>query len=628
MIKLKSSLNALRQFFLILFLIFLTSVSFSSCNVIKSWITPSSTKNVEPGTSEEDIDYWQNIEFTDADLQNVIAIIDKHYIDPDYDTNIAYVHGAHFGLLSLDPPRELVATSFYHQNKDLPDERNRLSGKVTQLDPSDAFYIHFFDPGAKDAEKTKYEHKKLSDKEILDEVNKEKDRQRRWLQSWNDIKFGRKGFERIIAYIQENKKSIKSFDLKKVYLAATQGYLRSLDPHSMLISAKEWDESTKKIQDSSFEGIGALLRPEEDFTMVETPLDENQPSFKAGLKPGDIIIKVNNVSIKGMKIYKVVELIKGPKGTTVTLTIRRKGAPEDFDVKIVRDFIDIKNVQSKLIPELPNVGYIKVTGFVDTTLKELLTHTQKLVHDAPNNKLTGLILDLRNNAGGKLDQAIQMADVFLPRRAPIVSVKYAKAELQKPPQESFYAQLPALINIPLVVLINARSASASEIVASAIQDNQRGFIVGERSYGKGSVQNLIPNSRFKPSYYAKLTIGRFYGPSGNTIQVTGVNPDFPVGEDPGKDFIFHFREENMEGHLQMIPQHPIPRNQKLITKTETCIAQSGTTQKTIKANPNPGIKHDIQLLTAVDMLRCQLQGFIQIAHADNSGDKSPPKTAN
>jgi C-terminal peptidase prc len=595
-------------------------VTLDGCTAIQSWVR-SSPKTTP---SEIDPDYWEEISFDYKDFNHVIELINQHYIDPKHDRNMAYVYAAHFSLLSTDPPRELITEKFYKQNKDLPDERNRLAGKVIKLDPEHNFYIHFFDPAAKDSEKDKYDKKKLDDKEILAEINKEKDRQSRWVNSWSEIDFNKKGFERIIQYVQKDQKDTKDFDIKKIYLAATQGYLRSLDPHSMLISAKEWEESTKRIQDSSFEGIGALLRPDGDYTMVETPLDENQPSFKAGIRPGDLIIKVDEKSIKGMKIHKVVELIKGPKGTQVTLTLRRKGVPKDFDIKIERAFVKIKNVQSKLMPELPSVGYVKVTGFVDTTLKDLLTHTQKLIRSAPDNRLKGLILDLRNNAGGKLDQAIQMSDVFLSQKSPIVSVKYASG-VRKNANEAYLAQLPALVNIPVVVLINARSASASEIVASAIQDNHRGFVVGERSYGKGSVQNLIPNQKFKPSFYVKLTIGRFYGPDGNTIQVTGITPDFPIQEDPKKDFVFHFREENMEGHLTKIPAHPVPRDEKLIKNTESCIAQTGSAEKTIKGNPNPSIRHDYQLLTALDMMRCQLEGTIKIAQNHSKPDRQPNK---
>ncbi len=560
---------------------------------------------------EEKEDPWKSVHFGYREFKKTIALVEKHYINPVYDRNVAFIYAANFALHSLKAPQEIVPVEFYNKHKDLPDERSMLAGPVKKLEPKDAYYVHTFEKKAQEKEKEKNKDRILTDEEIIQKVNQEKERQRLLNASWKPIKFGQSGFEKIMNYIMKATQKDKDYDIKTAYILAAQGYLSWLDPHSGLISAKEWQESTKKIQDSSFEGIGALLRREGKFVLIETPLNEHQPSYKAGLLPGDLIIKVDNKVIEGVALHKVVSWIKGPKGTTVVLNIRRKGHPKDFDVKIVRAYVQIKNVESRLLPELSNVGYIKVTGFIDTTLREILTHYQQLYRTSQGN-IRGLVLDLRNNAGGKLDGAIGVGDLFLSRGGHVVSIKYAPTKKPRT-LESFVAKIPSLIPVPMVVLVNARSASASEIVASAIQDNSRGFIIGVKSYGKGSVQNLLPMpNRIAPKWYVKLTIALFLRkymkeskPVLDSVQVKGVQPDFMVRQDPKK--LYYFREESSPRHLDPISADPAPRKSAAIKKVQGCMDKSGTAKKTIQAmGKNPKLKPDRQLFTGVDVLRCMI----------------------
>lgn len=389
-------------------------------------------------------------------------------------------------------------------------------------------------------------------------------------------------------------------DTNRIWEAATQGYLYALDPHSSVIPRRAWDDSTDKTQDASFEGIGAVLTQRDDQTVIENPM-EGRPAWRAGLRAGDVIHKVNGTDVNGLALNKVVKMIRGPRNTKVVLTISRETDPDPKDYAITRENIEMKNVDGKLLVDAPGVGYVKMTGFIPQSTRDLRAMIDKLSAQAPGGKLTGLVLDLRNNSGGLLSKAIEIADAFL-SKGRIVSVKSRKKA------EEVHAAGPSSSDygFPLVVLVNDGAASASEIVASALQDNGRGLVIGTRTFGKASVQTLFePQLHF--DYYIKLTVARYYGPSGNTIQVVGVSPDVEVAPTVDGKMPLGYREENLNNHLTPLEGRAQSPWATVLPELNSCVDKSGTAVAIAKRDPKPQIQPDFQLLRAADYVRCLAQ---------------------
>jgi C-terminal peptidase prc len=394
---------------------------------------------------------------------------------------------------------------------------------------------------------------------------------------------------------------------KELWLAAAQGYLRALDPHSSVISEKAWEKSTKETTDASFEGIGAVLTKRDDNIIVESPI-EGQPAFHAGVRAGDIIVKVDDKSVVGMELQPVVKRIKGKKGTKVVLTLRREGEPEDIEIGIVRDRIEMLNVEAKLIRHHRDLGYVKLTGFVSSSYDSVREAIDRLESQTSTGKLRGLVLDLRRNSGGLLEQAVKISDMFLPNGT-IVSVR---DRLRGGSDKVYTAHQRDTYEMPLIVLVNDGSASASEIVAGAIQDNGRGLVVGERTFGKASVQTLF-NPRTHREYYIKLTVARYYAPSGRTIQVLGIQPDIEVAPEVGKPMPLGFREEDLGNHLGAIETEYAPVNAQKVEAVKACAEKRSIAEKIHQADPNPQLRFDYQLFKAADYLEC-LVDLDAVAH--------------
>ena len=394
-------------------------------------------------------------------------------------------------------------------------------------------------------------------------------------------------------------------DMNRAWLAAAAAYLHALDPHSAVISRAGWDESTRQTQDSSFEGIGAVLYQRNETTIIENPM-EGLPAWRANVRAGDQIIKVNGVDVRGWMLGKVVKVIRGPKDTKVVLTVEREGVPEPLDIPIVRGHIEIKNVTGTLLKDYPGVAVVKMNGFIPRSTRDLRDKLTELAAKAPGGKLRGLILDLRRNSGGLLNRAIDIADIFL-SKGRIVSVKSRRSKRQAGrglPEEVYEAKdQNSDLKIPMVVLVNDGSASASEIVASAIQENGRGLVLGLRTFGKASVQTL-----FEPAlhldYYIKLTVARYYAPSGKTIQVTGVHPDQELSPKADGKIPVGFREENLTNHLEPLQTPAASPWAPHMPALNACVAQQGRADGILKREKNPQIQPDHQLLKAADYLDC------------------------
>jgi C-terminal peptidase prc len=549
-------------------------------------------------TAESDLetkDYWGEIRFGRTNFTEVRAYVREQYIETKVNQSRGWAEAASFALASEeDHELLLLPEAFYTARKDHEDEEGRLQGKMQKLEPTDGFVIvEFTDPKKNDS-------RRLTDDEIR--ALRDKDRARRAFleERWKETQFARPEFDRVMGFIKANFGKTPKWSIHRAWVAAAQGYLYSLDPHSSLIARAAWEDSTRDVTDASFEGIGAILtrRPGSDYTIVESPID-GQAAVKAGVRAGDTIIAVDGHDIKGMLLPKVVKRIKGPKGTTVILTVDRLGEPKPLDIPIVRSRIDIKNVQGQMVSGHSDIGYIKVTGFVPTTNREMGRMYRKLTAQSKGGKLKGLILDLRRNSGGLLQQGILMADRFL-ERGTIVSVRN-----RGEPDEVHRATERDTWDVPLVVVVDYGSASASEIVASALQDNGRALVVGDRTFGKASVQTLF-TPLLRDDYYIKLTVARYYSPGGRTLQVVGVHPDVDIPPDVGGDMPLGFREEDLSHHLDALNQDYDSPNAEWSRSIAACAERTRHAERSFSDDPNPAVKFDYPMMKGADLLSCMV----------------------
>ena len=353
--------------------------------------------------------------------------------------------------------------------------------------------------------------------------------------------------------------------------SAINGMLTSLDPHSNYLSTKNFNDMKVQTR-GEFGGLGIEVSMENGLVKVVSPIDDT-PAARAGLKPGDLITHLDGDAVQGMSLPEAVEKMRGPVNSEIKLTIRREGK-EPFDVKLTRATIRIQSVRSHL--EGDNIGYIRITTFNEQT-DVGLNNAMKNLKQQAGSKLIGVVLDLRNNPGGLLDQAVAVADAFLDK-GEIVSTRGRRSE-----DAQRYNARPGDIaaGLPMAVLINGGSASASEIVAGALQDHHRAILLGTKSFGKGSVQTIIP----LPGHGAmRLTTARYYTPSGRSIQARGIDPDIVV------------EAAKIE--------KPSDKGDKIATATDLKKEDTGEPPELTSVDPTiMGTPADYQLARVVDMLR-------------------------
>jgi carboxyl-terminal processing protease len=326
-----------------------------------------------------------------------------------------------------------------------------------------------------------------------------------------------------------SKEYVDEVDQSKSMDAAINGLLQSLDPYSAYMTPESF-EGMQTETSGKFGGLGIEVGMEAGVVKVISPID-NTPASKAGLKAGDYIVKVNNVQVQGKSLMEAVDLMRGPVGSSIEITVRRRGVKKALVFNITREIIEVQSVKSELVEN--NIGYIRLTSFNENSSDQIKKKIKKF---NKNKDLKGFILDLRNNPGGLLSQAIKISDFFL-ENGEIVSTKSRKISENR----KWFAKKGDLTNgKTLVVLINYGSASASEIVAGALKDHKRAIILGENSYGKGSVQSIIP---LKNRGAIRLTIAKYYLPSGKSISEVGVTPDIEVIESP-ENFKFNSETDN------------------------------------------------------------------------------------
>ena len=305
--------------------------------------------------------------------------------------------------------------------------------------------------------------------------------------------------------------------------SAINGVLQSLDPYSAYMSPSLFKEMQTDTR-GEFGGLGIEIGMESGVVKVISPIDDT-PAAQAGIKAGDYIVKIADEQVQGKSLMEAVKLMRGPINTSIKLTVRRKNVKKPLEFNIIRKIIEVKSVNSEIIGENKNLGYIRLKSFNENSDKQFIDTIKTF---EKNSKINGYILDLRNNPGGLLSQAVNITDFFL-NDGEIVSTKGRKASETR----KFFAKKGDLIKgKPIIVLINNGSASASEIFAGALKDHKRAVILGENSYGKGSVQSIVP---LRNGGGMRLTISKYYLPSGNSISEVGVTPDIVV-EEIGEDF--------------------------------------------------------------------------------------------
>ena len=311
--------------------------------------------------------------------------------------------------------------------------------------------------------------------------------------------------------------------------SAINGLLQSLDPYSAYMSPEIFNDMQTETS-GEFGGLGIEVSMESGVVKVISPIDDT-PAAKAGIKAGDYIVKIENIQVQGKTLSEAVDLMRGPVGSSIELTIRRRGEKKALKFNIIREIIEIQSVKADILEN--NIGYIRLTSFNENSSEQIQKNIKKLEN---NKNINAYILDLRNNPGGLLSQAIKISDFFL-NNGEIVSTKSRK----KSENRKWFAKKGDITNgKTIIVLINYGSASASEIVAGALKDHKRAIVIGENSYGKGSVQSIIP---LKNDGAIRLTVAKYYLPSGKSISEVGVSPDIEINEE-GEKFRIKTDEDN------------------------------------------------------------------------------------
>ncbi|SDO23742.1 carboxyl-terminal processing protease [Rhodoferax sp. OV413] len=405
---------------------------------------------------------------------------------------------------------------------------------------------------------------------------------------------------------------VEPVDEKKLISDAISGMVASLDPHSQYFDKKSFKEFREGTT-GRFVGVGIEITQEDGLVKVVSPI-EGSPAFRAGLKPNDLITKIDDTAVKGLALNDAVKKMRGEPNTKVNLTIFRKDENRSFPVTITREEIRTQSVRGKVVE--PGYAWIRLSQFQDRTVEDFARKIEDIYKQEP--KLKGLVLDLRNDPGGLLDAAVAVSAAFLPENVTVVSTngQLADSKFTYKASPEFYqrrgadplAQLPAALKkVPLVVLVNEGSASASEIVAGALQDYKRGTIMGSQTFGKGSVQTVRP---LGPDTGLKLTTARYYTPSGKSIQAKGIVPDVMVDDtEEGSPFAaLRMREADLEKHLnsgQGEEKKDEAREKAREEARKKLEAEALKPTPERKPTPEFGSDKDFQLLQAIKQLKGQ-----------------------
>jgi len=394
-------------------------------------------------------------------------------------------------------------------------------------------------------------------------------------------------FSNILSIVKKN--YVEDIETKNLVNGAINGMLSSLDPHSAYLTPDLYKDLQSDTQ-GRFGGLGIEITVKGGMLTVVSPI-EDTPAFKAGIKPGDQIFKIEDEFTKDMSLVDAVKKMRGLKGTKINLTIRREGAPDLIDVSMIRDVIRVQSVKSRTLE--PGYGYVRLAQFQERSDRDIQRALEKLA--AEKSGLKGLVLDLRNNPGGLLNQAVRVSDLFLDSGL----IVYTDGRIESQKQKFFAQKDGTWADFPVVVLVNGGSASASEIVAGALQDHKRAVVLGTKTFGKGSVQTILP---LDDNSALRLTTARYFTPKGRSIQATGIVPDIVIDNvvlqdgKPDDRKRPSLREENLPGHLNNPQQNSAKEQEQIDREREKQIPTSGPTG-------DETIDNDQQLKRALDLLK-------------------------
>ena len=411
-----------------------------------------------------------------------------------------------------------------------------------------------------------------------------------------------RSFTEVFGAIKQN--YVEPVEDKKLITEAINGMLAGLDPHSAYLDAESFKELQVGTQ-GKFGGLGIEVGMEDGLVKVISPI-EDTPAYRAGIKPGDLIVKLDDTQVKGMTLNDAVKKMRGKPNTPITLTLIRKGELQLIVVTLMRAEIQVQSVKSKLVE--PGYAWVRVSQFQEKSPDDLARHIGNLYKQGP---VKGLVLDLRNDPGGLLYGAVAISAAFLPQKALVVSTDGRTEDAKK----KFYATNedylrgvkddmmknlpPAVKTVPMVVLVNGGSASASEIVAGALQDHKRATVVGTQTFGKGSVQTIMPLGN---NTAIKLTTARYYTPNGRSIQAKGITPDVII-EEPGATLAARVREADLNRHLGSTEKE---KEAAKATPAQAKAAAMSPSQAATSEPPKPielGSKDDFQLAQSISFLK-------------------------
>ncbi len=582
------------SFFLLLFAVF-------SCNPAESKVVPLS--------------------FTQDDFEEIVYYTLNNYIDPgNINTSRAYIGAAQAAFEALPYPLVFLPEEFYSKRDALLLPERIIPGKITKMNPADPYVILIPDYTAWDRQNRAAEEKRRKSHKAMNpaQMREEAERLRKHIEeekllmesSWEKIPFGREEMARVFKWISDHQTEYSElppthkgadpfeedpFGMNHVYFAAANGLMQTIDPHSGVIDNRAWEKIIKESQDSTFEGIGAMLRGGgNQDVVVETPL-ANSPSLKAGVRAGDIIRRVDGQAVEGLPLSEVVKKIRGPRDTKVTLSIERPPLMTMHDISIQRSVISQKAVSSEYLKE-ENIGVIKISSFLyqdrsNSTSAMIEEEFSKLMSQSKG--LDGLVIDLRNNPGGYLEEAVTVTGLFLEKGSVAVQTRGRGTGL-RPLRTPERPLIPK--DLPIIVIINSGSASASEILASALLDHKRALIVGERSFGKATVQGMEPMGDFR----IKLTTARYYAPDGYTVQAQGITPDIEISDELDGSFPQKFREEDMWKHLPRLEKRAEnPVREAWVKKLKEAVGTNQAAEEYIEKHKSDARRTDYALIRAL-----------------------------